>query len=214
CARRDWFRRGIHHGSSDQCQGRQQQHPHGHPQFPHHHSHAPGADKSIKKRHGRIGTQRKLRRIGGTRCHQHHHGCDIFAVISVPLEGLIFRYFAQNHISMKAYWWKILAILLVLYSIIMGLLGHVPALPIVNETIRNVYFHVPMWFTMFTLYTISVVYSVKYLSSANPRHDFVAVESVNVGIVFCIFGLLTGMLWANFTWGAPWPNDPKLNGSA
>jgi heme exporter protein C len=22
------------------------------------------------------------------------------------------------------------------------------------------------------------------------------------------------MIWANFTWGAPWPNDPKLNGSA
>jgi heme exporter protein C len=27
-------------------------------------------------------------------------------------------------------------------------------------------------------------------------------------------GLGTGMIWANFTWGAPWPNDPKLNGSA
>src|SRR3546814_12218671 len=27
-------------------------------------------------------------------------------------------------------------------------------------------------------------------------------------------GLLTGMVWANFTWGAPWPNDPKLNGAA
>ena len=115
---------------------------------------------------------------------------------------------------MKDYWWKVLAILLLLYGIIMGLLGPVPALPIVNETIRNVYFHVPMWFTMFVLYIVSVVYSVKYLSSANPHHDFLAVESVNVGIVFCIFGLLSGMLWANFTWGAPWPNDPKLNGSA
>lgn len=115
---------------------------------------------------------------------------------------------------MKRYWWKILAILLVLYSIIMGLLGHVPALPIVNETIRNVYFHVPMWFTMFTLYIISVVYSIKYLSSANPQHDLVAVESVNVGIIFCAFGLLTGMLWANFTWGTFWTNDPQLNGAA
>jgi len=27
-------------------------------------------------------------------------------------------------------------------------------------------------------------------------------------------GILTGMLWANFTWGQPWPNDPKLNGAA
>jgi len=104
--------------------------------------------------------------------------------------------------------------LLLLYSIVMGILGNVPALPIVHETIRNVYFHVPMWFSMFTLYFISVVYSIKYLSSNNPRHDLVAVESVNVGIIFCMLGLATGMIWANFTWGAPWPNDPKTNGSA
>jgi len=115
---------------------------------------------------------------------------------------------------MKHYWWKILAILLLLYGIVAGLLGSVPALPIVHETIRNVYYHVPMWFTMFTLYLISVVYSIKYLSSNNPHHDLIAVESVNVGVIFCAFGLLTGMIWANFTWGAPWPNDPKLNGSA
>src|SRR5690606_35889211 len=111
-------------------------------------------------------------------------------------------------------WWKILAVLLLLYSIVLGLLGPVPALPIVNETIRNVYFHVPMWFTMFTLYLISVIYSIKYLSSGSVQHDFVAVESVNVGVIFCGFGLISGMLWANFTWGDPWPNDPKLNGSA
>ncbi|SFB81794.1 heme exporter protein C [Parapedobacter composti] len=115
---------------------------------------------------------------------------------------------------MKSYWWKILGLLLLLYSIIMGLLGPVPALPIVHETIRNVYFHVPMWFTMFTLYVISVVCSVKYLSSGNPKDDIIAVESVNVGIIFCAFGLISGMLWANFTWGDPWPNDPQLNGSA
>lgn len=115
---------------------------------------------------------------------------------------------------MKKYWWKVLAIILLTYSFIMGLLGHVPALPIVHETIRNVYFHVPMWFAMFALYTISVIYSIKYLSSGRPHHDLVAVESVNVGIIFCMLGLASGMLWANFTWGAPWPNDPKLNGSA
>ena len=93
-------------------------------------------------------------------------------------------------------------------------MGPVPVLPILNETIRNVYFHVPMWFTMITLYLISVIYSIKYLSSGKPEHDLIAVESVNTGIIFCFLGLLTGMQWANITWGAPWPNDPKLNGSA
>ena len=29
-----------------------------------------------------------------------------------------------------------------------------------------------------------------------------------------ILGLLTGMLWAQFTWGRFWTNDPKLNGTA
>jgi len=115
---------------------------------------------------------------------------------------------------MKSYWWKILGAVIVLYSVIAGFLLPVPELPILHETIRNTYFHIPMWFAMILLYLISVVYSIKYLSSSDMRHDFLAVESVNVGIVFCAFGLITGMLWANVTWGEPWPNDPKLNGSA
>jgi len=71
-----------------------------------------------------------------------------------------------------------------------------------------------MWFTMIFLYLLSVINSIKYLSSADEKHDFIAVETVNTGIVFGFLGLGTGMIWANFTWGAPWPNDPKLNGSA
>lgn len=115
---------------------------------------------------------------------------------------------------MKKMWWKIIGIVLVAGSIIAGLLGPVPVLPILNETIRNVYFHVPMWFAMIFLYLISVIYSVKYLNSGERKHDLLAIEAVNVGVLFCLCGLLTGMLWANITWGEPWPNDPKLNGSA
>jgi heme exporter protein C len=115
---------------------------------------------------------------------------------------------------MRKSWWKILGLMMVASAIVAGLLGPVPVLPILHETIRNVYFHVPMWFTMITLYLVSVIYSIKYLSSGKTSHDLVAVEAVNTGIVFCAMGLLTGMLWANITWGEPWPNDPQLNGSA
>lgn len=115
---------------------------------------------------------------------------------------------------MTKHWWKILAAALLVYSFIAGLLVPVPRLPILHETIRNLYFHVPMWFTMLFLYLLSVVNSVKYLSSGDEKHDFMAVEQVNTGIVFGFLGLGTGMIWANFTWGAPWPNDPKLNSAA
>jgi len=115
---------------------------------------------------------------------------------------------------MKSYWWKFLGAAIVLYTIVAGLLGSVPALPILHESIRVVYYHVPMWFAMLLMYLISVIYSIKYLGSGKAEDDFVAVESVNVGVIFCVFGLLSGMLWANITWGDPWPNDPKLNSSA
>jgi heme exporter protein C len=115
---------------------------------------------------------------------------------------------------MQKNWWKILASVLLLYSLIAGLLFEVPRLPILHESIRNLYFHVPMWFTMIVLYLISVIYSIKYLSSGNQKHDLIAVEMVNTGIVFGFLGLVTGMIWANFTWGSPWPNDPKLNSAA
>ncbi|MDB5119711.1 MAG: cytochrome c assembly protein [Sphingobacteriales bacterium] len=111
-------------------------------------------------------------------------------------------------------WWKILASVLVLYSVIGGFLMDVPHLPILHESIRNLYFHVPMWFTMIILYLVSVIYSIKYLGSADEKHDLISVEFVNAGVIFGFFGLITGMIWANFTWGEPWPNDPKLNSAA
>ncbi len=111
-------------------------------------------------------------------------------------------------------WWKILASVFVLYTVVGGLLIKVPTLPILHESIRNLYFHVPMWFAMIVIYTVSVVYSIKHLISNNEKHDLIAVESINVGLIFGFVGLTSGMIWAKFTWGDYWPNDPKLNSAA
>ena len=115
---------------------------------------------------------------------------------------------------MKENWWKILAVILVIYSIVGGFLLEVPALPILNETIRNLYFHVTMWFGMMIILLISVIYSIKHLSNADIKNDIIASEAANVGIFLGILGILTGMIWAQFTWGDWWVNDPKLNGAA
>lgn len=116
--------------------------------------------------------------------------------------------------TMTKYWWKVLAVILVLYTIIGGFLMEVPHKFILNESIRNLYFHVPMWFSMIFVFLLSVIYSIRYLRSNNPEDDLKAVESVNVGVFFGIMGLTTGMIWANYTWGEPWSNDPKQNSSA
>jgi heme exporter protein C len=111
-------------------------------------------------------------------------------------------------------WWKVVAVVLIAYTLVAGFLLHVPRLPILHETIRNLYFHVPMWFSMLVVMVISVVYGVKYLTTGNETYDLVAVECVNTGLFFYVLGLLSGMLWAKFTWGEYWSNDPKQNSAA
>ncbi len=111
-------------------------------------------------------------------------------------------------------WWKILGVILVFYTMIAGFLLPVPKLPLLHETIRNVYFHVPMWMAMLVVFGISVVYSIKYLATSREEYDLIAVESVNTGIFFYALGLVSGMLWAKFTWGEYWSSDPKQNSAA
>jgi heme exporter protein C len=109
----------------------------------------------------------------------------------------------------------IAAVGLLLYTVIGGLLLPVPHRFILNETIRNLYFHVPMWFTMMLLFGISVVSSILYLYEQDEKYDIVSAEYINTGLVFAICGLVTGMMWAKFAWGTWWSfSDPKLNGAA
>ena len=110
--------------------------------------------------------------------------------------------------------WKIGTILLLMYTIIGGLLFEVPRKNILNETIRLLYFHVPMWFGMIILLTISVFFSIKYLANRQKKFDCLAIEFANIGITFGILGITTGMIWATYTWGAPWHGDPKENATA
>ena len=111
-------------------------------------------------------------------------------------------------------WLKITAVLLVVYVHVGGLLFEVPRLNILNETVRALYFHVPMWFGMVLLFLVSVFYSILYLRKPSRALDIKSMEYANVGLTFGILGMITGMLWANFTWGTPWHGDPKQNGAA
>ena len=55
---------------------------------------------------------------------------------------------------------------------------------------------------------------LKYLSTKNLKYDLYSEQLVNIGVMFGILGIISGMVWANFTWGEPWSNDPKQNASA
>ena len=109
---------------------------------------------------------------------------------------------------------KIFCVLLLTYTVTAGFLFDVPKLPILNETIRVLYFHVPMWFTMIFLLFMSSLNAYKFIANGDKNFDVKSYNYANVGVYFGVLGLITGMFWAKYTWGTYWTNDPKLNGSA
>jgi heme exporter protein C len=110
---------------------------------------------------------------------------------------------------MSKSWWKIVAVGLLLYTFTAGFLIQVPIIGNLKETIRNLFFHVPMWFGQIVLFTISLVYSILYLREPDLKYDIYASAFAKTGIIMGLLGLLTGMIWATYTWGEPWSNDPK-----
>ena len=106
-------------------------------------------------------------------------------------------------------WWKALSAVLLLYTFTAGFLIKVPHIGNLYGSIRNLFFHVPMWFAMMVLFIVSVVYAVKHLRNPTLNADIYSKEYAKTGIVFGTLGLITGAIWANYTWGEPWSNDPK-----
>ena len=96
--------------------------------------------------------------------------------------------------------WKIITIALLVYVVIAGLLNNVPRLPILNETIRNLYFHVCMWMGMMVLFSISFYFSIRFLRNNHLEDDIRAQHFAGVGSYYGILGYLTGFLWVNVTW--------------
>lgn len=137
------------------------------------------------------------------------------AEFSLPLQRILEPMTtAQTNSNWTSMLWKMLGVALVLYSLVWGMLGPVPKLFVLNETIRNLYYHVSMWFGMMAMMAVSLYYSVLYLSKGRIEDDFRSEQFAHSGILLGLLGITTGSLWARFTWGGWWVNDPKLNGAA
>ena len=85
---------------------------------------------------------------------------------------------------------------------------------ILNETIRNTFFHVALWFAMFILLIVGLYHAIMYLRTADYDHDIRSSSFNRIAILYGVLGLLTGSVWAKFTWNTFWTTDVKLNMTA
>lgn len=89
-----------------------------------------------------------------------------------------------------------------------------PFRSILAEGIRNTYFHVALWFAMLFLFIGSVNYSIRYLRKGDIDYDRRAAATTQVGTLIGVLGVITGAIWAKYTWGAFWSWDVKQNMTA
>jgi len=90
---------------------------------------------------------------------------------------------------------------------------NIPRINILEHTARNLYFHVPMWFTMMAAVLVSAWYSARHLKTGSVESDIRALQSARVATLFGVLGLATGILWSRFTWYVGtdvwWNFDPR-----
>jgi len=95
---------------------------------------------------------------------------------------------------------------------------NIPRINILEHTARNLYFHVPMWFTMMAATLVSAYHSLRLLQTGAPIRDVRAKSAALLAVVFGVLGLATGSVWARFTWyqGTDlwWNFDPKQSMAA
>lgn len=90
-----------------------------------------------------------------------------------------------------------------------------PFRSILYESIRNLFYHVPMWFGMTFLLMGSLVFAIRYLMEKKVSFDVYSMSLIKIATLYGILGCATGSIWARGTWGTWWTfEEVKLTVSA
>ena len=105
-------------------------------------------------------------------------------------------------------WWKILIFLVMTGVIIAAYITPAPQQQI-GEASRVFYFHIPQAWLCVVAFTVSMVFSIRYLAGKKAAEDDKALVAASVGFVFCVLATITGSMFAKVTWGSFWNWDPR-----
>ena len=75
---------------------------------------------------------------------------------------------------------------------------------------RIFYFHLGSWMAMFSALSIAFVANIAWLITRKAKWDWLGVAAVEVGVISCTAGLITGVLWGRPAWGIWWTWDARL----
>jgi heme exporter protein C len=92
----------------------------------------------------------------------------------------------------------------------------VPTEATMGNVQRIFYYHLPSWMVMSLCFGLNLCASIAFLilrrskPAAAQVADAIAISSAEMGVIFCLVGLVTGSLWARPVWGIWWTWDERL----
>ena len=72
------------------------------------------------------------------------------------------------------------------------------------------YFHVPVAVVSMAALIFTAVYSIAFLKTRESKFDLRARLATEIGLVFVLMTMVTGVLWTRYEWGVWWTWDPRL----
>lgn len=77
--------------------------------------------------------------------------------------------------------------------------------------VQKIFFsHVPAAMVAYAGFTVASVASLLYLLRPHRDWDVAAVSGAHIGMIFCVYVLISGPLWAYKAWGKAWVWEPQL----
>lgn len=84
-----------------------------------------------------------------------------------------------------------------------------------GEYTRMIHVHVPTLWLAFLAFGVTALGSVMYLIRKRDFWDRLAASSAEIGVLFSIVGVFTGMVWGQAVWGQAWDwGDARLTTTA
>src|ERR1700683_2005748 len=111
---------------------------------------------------------------------------------------------------MKARWFFTMVVAALIFFAGYAALFVAPDEKTMHAVQRIFYFHLPSWIAMFSALCVVFYANVAYLVTKKRKFDALGVAGVEVGVMCCTIGLITGPLWARPVWGIWWTWDAKL----
>ncbi len=87
---------------------------------------------------------------------------------------------------------------------------YAPRERIMGDVQRIFYFHMGYVLVFTIAYIMNLIYSIKFLKNNKNSDSDLAYINAEIGTLFTLLTLVSGMIWAKPVWGTWWTSDPQL----